>query len=50
MIELRYEWAQIINRLAHIALDGGDSNDRDYCEDMIAMVLPYLPGSVERET
>ena len=42
--ELRWEWSSIINRLAHIALDGATSNDRDYAEDMIAMVRPYLSG------
>jgi hypothetical protein len=41
--ELRYEWATIINHLAHIALDGPESlNDRDYAEDMIRKVRPYL--------
>lgn len=45
LVELRYEWAEIINHLAHIALDGPNSNERDYCEDMITMVLPFLPGA-----
>lgn len=43
--ELRYDWAVIINRLAHIALDGASSNERDYAEDMIKMVRPYLYGA-----
>jgi hypothetical protein len=42
LVALRAEWASIINRLAHLALDGCNSNDRDYAEDMIDMVLPYL--------
>lgn len=42
--ELRYDWASVINRLAHLALDGCNSNDRDYAEDMLTMVRPYLPG------
>ncbi len=42
--ELRYEWASIINRLACLALDGADSNGRDYAQDMIDKVLPYLDG------
>lgn len=45
LIELRYEWASIINRLANIALDGPHSNERDYCEDMIGMALAFLPGN-----
>ena len=40
--QLRHEWASIINRLAHLALDGCNSNDRDYAEDMLDMVRPYL--------
>ena len=40
--EERYEWASIINRLACLALDGCNSNDRDYAQDMIEMVNPYL--------
>ena len=40
--ELRYEWAAIINRLAHIALESSPTNDLDYAEDMITMVRPYL--------
>lgn len=43
LITLRAEWASIINRLANLALDGcASSNDRDYAEDMIKMVLPFL--------
>jgi hypothetical protein len=45
LIELRYEWAVIINRLANIALDGANSNDRDFAQDMIEMVAPYLDGA-----
>lgn len=44
--ELRYEWATIINRLANIALDGADSNERDYAQEMIEMVGSYLSGAV----
>lgn len=42
LVELRADWASIINRLAHLALDGCDSNGRDYAEDMLDMVRPYL--------
>jgi len=45
--ELRYEWAGIINRLAHIALEPDhevSTNDVDYANDMITMVRPYLGG------
>lgn len=42
LIELRYEWAGVINRLACSILDGADSNDRDYAQDMTDMVSPYL--------
>jgi len=39
----QYEWASIINRLACLALDNEiSSNDRDYAQDMIEMVNPYL--------
>lgn len=44
--ELRYDWSVIINRLAHIALDGGNSNDMDFAQDMIEVVRPYLGGAV----
>lgn len=42
LLQLRYEWASIINALACSVLDGADSNDRDYAQDMIDMVVPYL--------
>jgi len=42
MVDLRWRWSGIINRLAHCVLDGADSNDRDWAEEMIAMVRPYL--------
>jgi hypothetical protein len=42
--QLRYDWASIINSLAIIALDGPNSNQRDYCQDMMDMVRPYLEG------
>jgi len=29
-----------------IDLDGATSNDRDYAEEMIEMVLPYLDGAM----
>jgi hypothetical protein len=39
------EWASIINSLACLALDEEiSSNDRDYAQEMIEMVLPYLGG------
>ena len=45
--ELRYDWAVIINRLAHLALDEpAPTNDLDWAEDMLAMVRPYL-GAVD---
>ena len=41
--EQQYEWASIINRLACLALDDEmSSNDRDYDQDMLEMVNPYL--------
>lgn len=41
--ELRFNWATIINRLAHIVRSGVESsNDNDYAEDMIIMVRPFL--------
>lgn len=41
--ELRYDWAVIINRLAHVARDGQESsNDGDYAQEMIDMVRPFL--------
>lgn len=43
--EVQFEWASIINRLANIALDGATSNGRDFAQDMIEMVLPYLDGA-----
>ncbi len=49
LTERQYEWASIINRLAHIALDGGDSNDRDYAQDVMDMVRPFLPGATTKE-
>ncbi len=42
LIQLRYEWSSIINRLACIVLDGATSNDEDYAQDMINMVVKYL--------
>lgn len=45
LCQLRYEWADVINLLARMIIDGPNSNDRDYAEDMIDMVLPYLSGS-----
>lgn len=45
LVELRFEWASIINSLAIMALDGTDSNGRDYAEEKIAMVAPYLGGA-----
>lgn len=42
LLQLRYEWASIINALACSVLDGTDSNGRDYAQDMIEMVVPYL--------
>jgi hypothetical protein len=42
LVDLRADWASIINRLAHLALDGCNSNDRDYAEDMLDMVRPFL--------
>jgi len=45
LLELRYEWAAIINQLCHIAMDRDpSSNDLDYVEEMRLMVLPFLPG------
>ncbi|MCO5207650.1 MAG: hypothetical protein M9928_21795 [Anaerolineae bacterium] len=41
LLQLRYEWASIINALAR-SVDGTDSNSRDYAQDMIEMVVPYL--------
>lgn len=39
----RYEWASIINRLACMFLNAGfTENDRDFAQDMIEMVNPYL--------
>ena len=44
--ELRYDWASIINRLAIIALDPLlNSNDRDYANEMLDMVRPFLEGT-----
>ena len=41
--ETRYEWASIINRLACMFLNEGfTENDRDYAQDMIELVNPYL--------
>ncbi len=41
--ETRYKWASIINRLACMFLNAGfTENDRDYANDMIEMVNPYL--------
>ena len=37
-----YKWAEIINRLACLALDGADSNGRDFAQDTIEMVGPFL--------
>jgi len=42
LVALRADWASIINRLAQLALDGCNSNDRDYAEDMLDMVRPFL--------
>ena len=42
LVQQRFEYAKIINSLAVRLLDGATSNDRDYAEDMIEMVLPYL--------
>lgn len=42
LLQLRYEWASVINSLACSVLDGANSNDRDYAQDMIDMVVPYL--------
>lgn len=42
LLQLRYEWAGIINRLANAILDGADSNDRDYAQDMIEMVIDLV--------
>lgn len=43
LLELRADWASIINRLACIARDGAQSsNDCDYAEEMLAMARPYL--------
>ena len=47
LIEVRYEWSGIINRLARIALDGAkNENERDFCRDQIVMVCPFLGGAV----
>lgn len=43
LVQLRFEWASIINSLAVMVLDGTDSNGRDYAEEMISTVIPYLP-------
>lgn len=41
--KMRYEWASIINRLACLTMgETINSNDRDYVQDMIEMVNPYL--------
>jgi len=42
LVQLRFDWAGIINSLACRLLDGPTSNDRDYAEEMIQMVSPYL--------
>ena len=43
MVDRQYEWASIINRLAVIAMaEEVSSNDRDYAQDAIDMVIPYL--------
>ena len=43
LTESRYEWAVIINHLACIALaEEVNNNDRNYAQDMIEMVNPYL--------
>jgi hypothetical protein len=46
LVELQAEWSGIINRLANIALDGADSNERGYAQEMIRMVAPYLEAEM----
>lgn len=38
----QYEWAEIINSLACMVINGPNSNDLDFANDMIQMVIPYL--------
>ncbi len=42
LIQLRYEWASVINALACSVLDGANSNELDYAQDMIELVVKYL--------
>ncbi|MCP5018941.1 MAG: hypothetical protein GY938_27235 [Ketobacter sp.] len=42
LIQLRAEWATVINALACSVLDGANSNDLDYAQDMIELVVKYL--------
>ena len=43
LVDLRTRWAREINHLACLALDGCESsNERDYAQDMMDMVRPYL--------
>ncbi len=42
---MQYKWASIINRLACLALGGAlnfTEDDREFAQDMIEMVNPYL--------
>ncbi len=42
LLQLQFEWASIINSLACSVLDGTDSNGKDYAQDMIDFIVPYL--------